>query len=58
VDDGEWGFLITIAMINDDFRRAAVANLLFEFEVTPVKSRLCVENGNFVVARIIAREAT
>lgn len=58
VDDGEWGFLITIAMINDDFRRAAVADLLFEFEGTTVKRHLLVENGNFVVARIIAREAT
>jgi len=58
VDDGERGFTVLSGIRNDDFRRAAVADLLFEFEGAPVKRHLLVENGNFVVARIIAREAT
>lgn len=57
VDDGEWGLSAVSSVVNDDFRRAAVADLLFEFEVTSVKAGLGGENGNFVVARVVAREA-
>jgi len=52
MDDSEWSLIAICIVVNDDFCGASVADFLFKFEVSPIKTGFCAKHGDLVVARV------